>query len=258
MVSTLREIIKYRDMVKYLVRADLRGRYKGSALGFLWTFVNPLMLVVIYTVIFGTILKVSIHNYTLYLLAGLLPWTMFQTTVVSSSTVVMRNSNLVKKIYFPRQVLPFSVVLSNTINYLYSMIIMVFAMVVFRAHFSTAIVVFPLILVLQVLVMSGFALFFAAVNVYYRDIEHILTVLMTGWFYITPILYTLKIIPEKDRIWFYLNPMTSFVQGYVNILYYGKWPQRIDLFSGSLWAVIGFCLGWIVFSKLSRNFAEEV
>ncbi|MCL6443484.1 MAG: ABC transporter permease [Alicyclobacillus sp.] len=258
MTSAIQEMFQYRAMIKYLVRADLRGRYKGSVLGFLWTFINPLMLVVIYTVIFSTILKVNIHDYTVYLLAGLLPWTMFQSTVVSSASVIIRNSNLVKKIYFPRQVLPLSVVFSNTVNYLYSMVIMLLAMLVFRAPFTLKLITFPVILFLQVAVMCGFALFFSAVNVYYRDVEHILTVLMTGWFYVTPVLYTLSIIPASDRSWFYLNPMTCFVQGYVNILYYGKWPNAFDILAGVGWAIFALVLGWCTFSKLSCGFGEEV
>lgn len=254
----LQELYRYRDMLKYLVRTDLRVRYKGSVLGFLWTFVNPLIMIIIYSVVFSTILKVNIPNYTVYLISGLLPWTMFQTTVVGSSSVIIRNSNLVKKVYFPRHVLPLSVVLSNAANYLYSMVIVLAVVFIFHSPVGWSLLLFPAVLFIEVLLMTGLALIFSAVNVYFRDVEHLLTVFMMAWFYITPVVYSLKIVPSAVRPWFYINPMTPVIESYVDILYYGIWPSGYGLLISVGWAVISLVGGWLIFNRLNPGFGEEV
>ncbi|WP_369123468.1 ABC transporter permease [Alicyclobacillus suci] len=245
-------------MLSHLVKIDLRARYKGSVLGFLWTFINPLMLIIVYSVVFTMFLKVNIPNYTIYLTAGLLPWNMFQNTLVGSSGSILRNSHLVSKIYFPRGVLPLSVVTSNVINYLYSMVIMIFAILIFHVHISSSVVLFPVILAIQVSLMLGCALILSSINVYFRDVEHIVTVVMMAWFYATPIVYSLDAVPESIRRWFYINPMTPIDIAYVDVLYRGAWPNLGMLLVAIIWSVCVMILGWIVFRRLSRGFGDVV
>ena len=219
MFSRIKNIYEYRDMIYSLVRRELRGRYKGSVLGFLWTYVNPLCQVIVYSAVFSVIFRVNIEKFYLYLIIGMMPWTFFGTSVQGGTTCIRAQSDMVKKIYFPREVIPISYVTSAFVNMLFSFIIVFLAVLVsgFGFHLRT-LVYLPLIMVIQYLLCLGVAFIVSAITVYFRDMEQIMGVVMMAWIYVTPVMYNMDYVPEKYRSLIVLNPMTPIVEVYHQIL----------------------------------------
>lgn len=256
--KTLLELSNYRQMIKSLVLSDLRTRYKGSVLGFLWTFLNPLLMLIVYTIVFSTIMRFDMPNYTIYMFVGLLPWINFSSSVLSSSSVIIRNSNLIKKIYFPHEVLPLSTVLGGIVNYLFGLIIMLIAIFISGMSLSVYALYFPLILFLQFILTYGLTLLFSSLNVYFRDLEHILGAVVMAWFYFTPIIYSSSMIPEKYQYIFNINPMKPIIESLQDIFYYQRGPQLDNLLLSFTYNTVLLVVSWFIFRKLSRRFAEEV
>ncbi len=258
MLGTIKEIIAYREMLKNMVVKELRQRYKGSILGFLWTFLNPFLMLVVYSLVFSTIMRIDMDNYSYFLFAGLLPWMFFSNSILISAGVVVQNSNLIKKIYFPREILPISVTLSGLVNYILSFIILIPAMLIFKIQPTEAIIVLPVVIIIQLVMVMGFSLWIAGLNVYFRDLEHILSVFLMAWFYLTPIIYPLRMIPEKYLMLINLNPVAPIMIAYQDILYYGVFPEWTYLGYDLLFSIILLFTGLVVYGRLKRNFAEEI
>lgn len=257
-MSSLKEIFAYREMIFNLVRKDLRTRYKGSILGFLWTFVNPLLQLVIYTIVFSIILRVDVDKFHIYLFVALVPWIFFTSSIQGGATSIIFNADLIKKIYFPRLVLPISVVSAAFMNMVFSMLIVFAALIISGIGISWHVVYLPVIMILEYFFALGMAFIFSALNVYFRDLEHILGIITMAWFYLTPIVYTIDMVPQQYLGLFYLNPMTSMVQAYRDILYYHQVPQFATLGSIAVFAVIFMVVGYVLFQKLQKHFVEEL
>ncbi|MGU3471613.1 ABC transporter permease [Paenibacillus sp. D51F] len=252
------EFFRYRQMLTSLVLSDLRTRYRGSLLGFLWTFINPLLMLGVYTLIFSTVMRIDLENYAIHLFIGLLPWIYFQSSLVNSSSVIIRNANLIKKIYFPREVLPLSVVFGGMINYLLGCFILIPSIYFSGIHLSSTILYFPLILLIQTILIAAFCVLFSAITVYLRDVEHILGIFTMAWLYFTPVLYPTSNIPEKYLLYFNLNPMKPIIEAYQAIFYYAKAPNLYELLMCSIFSIVLFVFSLMVFGKLNKKFAEEV
>lgn len=258
MLKLLRELYKYREMLKNMVIKELRQRYKGSVLGFLWTFLNPLLMLVIYSLVFSTIMRINIENYSMFLFVGLLPWTFFSTSVLISTGSIVHNGNLIKKIYFPREILPIAVTLTGLVNFLLSLIILVPALLFFKMEITTAVFALPVIIVLELIMVLGFTLLVSSLNVYFRDLEHILGVLMMAWFYVTPIIFPLQMVPTKFLWLVKLNPIAPLMLAYQDVLYYGVVPKWESLGYVFLFSFASLMIGMLTFGHLKRNFAEEL
>lgn len=257
-MNQLRELYDYREMIYNLVKKDLRTRYKGSFLGFLWTFVNPLLQLMIYTIVFSTIMRINVDKFYIYLFVALIPWMFFTSSVQGGATSILAGKDLIKKIYFPRLIMPLAVVNSAFMNMLFSMVIVFLALIISGIGLSKYIFLLPIIMILEYLLALGLALIFSALNVFFRDLEHILGIVIMGWFYLTPIVYTVDMIPEKYLGVFYLNPMTSIIMAYRDILYYKQMPQFEILGQIFLWSLGFILIGYLVFQKLQKRFAEEL
>lgn len=259
MIQRIRNIYEYRDMIYSLVRRELRGRYKGSVLGFLWTYINPLCQVIVYSAVFSVIFRVNIEKFYLYLIIGMMPWTFFSSSVQGGTTCVRAQSEMIKKIYFPREVIPISYVTSTFVNMLLSFIIVFLAVLTANWGFNAvAFLYLPLIMVIEYLLALGLAFIVSAVTVYFRDLEQIMGVLMMAWIYLTPIMYDVDYIPEQLRTLFFINPMTPIICVYHDILYYKSIPTTEYLAQSGIVAVVVFAVGFFAFTKLDRNFAEEM
>jgi len=257
-MKIIKELYDYREMLSNLVKKDLKVRYKGSVLGFLWTFLNPLLQLIVYTIVFSTIMKVNIDKFYIYLFIGLIPWLFFATCIQAGTTSILINKDLVKKIYFPRIILPISTVNSAFMNMLYSMVIVIFTLVVSGIGLSRYILFLPIAMIVQYLLVLGMIFIFSALNVYFRDLEHILNIVVMIWFYLTPVVYTMDMIPKEYRFWFYLNPMTGIINFYRDILYYKQMPS-FSSFGGILvYGVLMIILGYFIFDRLQKKFAEEL
>lgn len=258
MILKIKELFHYRQMLKSLVLTDLRTRYKGSFLGFLWTFVNPLLLLIVYTMVFSTVMRINIDNYAMFVFVGLLPWIFFSTSIQSSAGIVVRQSGLVKKIYFPRIILPLSSVGAALINYLLSLLIMIPALYFLNIPFSWNLLYFPMILLIQLVITTGLSIIVASLNVFFRDLEHILSALLMVWFYFTPILYLDTMIPKEYRMYFDMNPIKPIIDAYQKIFFYQKAPDFADLLQGGLVGLIILVIGVWLYEVQQRKFAEEL
>ncbi len=257
-MKAMTEVYQYREMLKNLVRKDLRTRYKGSFFGFFWTFINPLLQLLVYTAIFSTIMRVNIDKYYMFLFVALLPWIFFSTSVLLSTSSIISNKDLVKKIYFPRIILPLSVVTSGLINLLFGFIIVLLALIFSGVGITWAILYLPVVIFVAYVMTLGFSLLFSSLNVFFRDLEHILGIITMAWFYFTPVLFSVDMIPKAYLKVFFLNPMTPIILSFRDILFYGQAPDWTMLGVNLLTGLLLVLFGGIVFSSLQRNFAEEI
>ncbi|MFI3237864.1 MAG: ABC transporter permease [Lachnospiraceae bacterium] len=258
-MKTLKEIYDYREMIRSLVKKDLRSRYKGSALGFLWTFLNPLLQLMVYTLVFSVIMRSGIEKYYIFLFVALIPWIFFATSLSAGSSCIIAQKDLVKKIYFPRQVLPIAHVTTCFVNMLLTFVVVFGAVAVAGIGINpVAICYLPIIMFVEYLLALGFALLTSALTVYFRDLEYILGIITMAWQFLTPIMYSIEMVPENIQRIFYLNPMTSIIVAYRDILYYKQVPEVSTLLSALILGVVVLAIGCVVFDKLQKHFAEEL
>lgn len=258
-MKTISEIYAYREMIFSLVHRDLKGRYKGSVLGFAWTFLNPLLQLAVYTMVFSIIMRSGIEDYYLYLFVALVPWIFFSTSISGGAGCIRAQGGMITKIYFPREVIPISYVTSQFVNMLLSLIV-VFAVLVIAGKPMNieALLFMPLIMVIEFLIALGMTMLISAITVYWRDVEYFVGIVMMAWQFATPVMYGLDQIPQALVPYFNLNPMTPVIVAYRDILYYGRMPEMQTLTNAVLFGIIVFAIGWTVFSKLKRHFAEEL
>lgn len=258
-VASVAEAFRYRELIRNLVARDLKVRYRHSVLGFLWCLINPLLMMTVFTIVFTVLMRSSIPNFPVFVLIGILAWNFHVTAVMGAATSIVANASLVKKVYFPREVLPISAVLSNGVNFLLALVAL-FAMIgVFNIHLSWTLVFLPVIFVVQVTFLLGVALILSALTVYFRDVEIILETSMLAWFFLTPIFYRMEdVFPEYTRAMYILNPMASIISAYRDVLYYGGIPGLDFLartFVTSLLILVG---GYVFFRRSARHFSEEL
>ena len=255
----LNELWQYREMIISLVKRDLKSRYKGSFLGFLWMFLNPLLQMFVYNIVFSTIMRMDIDKFYLFLFVALVPWLFFSTCLSAGTTVIFSQQDMVKKIYFPREVLPIAFTLSQFVNMLLSFIV-IFVIVIFSGVTinPAALLYLPLVMIIEFVLALGITFLASVLTVYFRDLEHILSIVSMAWMYLTPVVYPVEYVPEKYVKLFYLNPMTSITIAYRDILYYGQVPHINTLINAIVLGVLVLIIGKITFTKLQRGFAEEL
>lgn len=259
MTALFKNLYNYRQMIFSLVHRELRGRYKGSVLGFLWTFLNPLLQMFVYTFVFSIIMRSNYEKYYLFLFVALVPWIFFSTSLTGGCACILNSADMVKKIYFPREILPLSFVTSAFVNMLYCFMV-VFAVLVFSGvgFNALALLFLPIIILVEYILALGVTLLASALTVYFRDLQHILGILTLAWQMLTPVMYSSKNVPERYLTLFNLNPMTPVVEAFRSILYYKEIPHLETLLSAVLFGLTFLLLGECVFAKLQKGFAEEL
>ena len=254
----LKEMYRYRSLIGNLVVRELKARYRGSALGFLWSFLNPLLLMSVYALVFSIYFRFGMEDYVVFLMSGLLPWIWFSSSLLEASNSILVGGNLIKKVLFPAEVLPLVVVLSNFVNFVLSLPILLIFVFFFERPFSPAMLSLPAVMLVQMLLTVGLAFMFAALCVHYRDIQHILANFLTLWFFLTPIIYPMTQIPEKFRVIVNVNPMAPLALAYQQIFYEGRLPNFMQLSGVAAIAMLTYLLGASVFERYRGMFAEEV
>ncbi len=260
MLGNLRTLLRYRVLIESLVVRELKARYRGSVLGFFWSFVNPLLQLLIYTFVFTYVMPArmeGIEPYALFLFTGILPWTWFSSSVLEASTILITGGNLLKKILFPAEVLPFVVVFANLVHFLLGLPILL-AFLVYYGRIPPSIVYLPGVILLQLVFTLGVALFVSALSVHFRDVQNILANLMMLWFFSSPVIYPYLGVSPRIQRWLNWNPMTHILVGYHQTLFVGglgHWPWLLAMAVGS---VVAFLVGYFVFDRLRDTFAEEV
>lgn len=251
-------IYRYRELILSLVAKELKARYRGSTLGVMWTFLNPLLLMLVYALVFSVYMRIEMENYSVFMFAGLLPWIWFSSSMMDGVNSITSAGNLITKSLFPAEILPMVKILSNLFNYIFSLPLLFIFMVWFNVAFSAAIVWLPFVMLAQLLFTTGLVYFLSSLNVRYRDIQHILGNLLTLWFFMCPILYPVSMIPQDLKFTYYLNPMAALIVGYQDIFIHSKTP---DLAAVLIVILVGlFCMlaGFRQFERNKETFAEEV
>mgnify|MGYP002552359555 CR=1 FL=1 len=253
-----KSLYEYRELLKTSISKDVRGKYKNSVLGILWSFLNPLLQIAVYAIVFPLIMKSNLPNYTVFLCCGLIPWNFFSAAISRTSFTMIENGNIIKKVYFPREVLPISVVTSEAINFIISTIIILAFVLGYGMGLSKFLIFYPLVLLVQYILLIGISFIVSSVTVYFRDLQHFIGIALQLLFYATPIVYATNIIPESYQWILRLNPMTFIIDGYRSIFYYQQQPDFISLGITLLVSLILCVVGYLLFSKLQKRFAEEL
>jgi ABC-type polysaccharide/polyol phosphate export permease len=263
MLRNLSQLIRYRGLIQSLVARELKARYRGSVLGFLWTFVNPLLLLLVYSFVFTTVMPNDVKGvqpYALFMFCGILPWNWFSSSLSESAGSLIAGGNLIKKVLFPAEILPLVNVLANLVNYLLGLLILLPCLVFYqRLHLSFHLLWFPVAVLVQVLFTAALALFLSALAVHFRDIRDLLANVLMLWFFATPIIYPwFQPNVRRFKVLFDINPFTHLAVTYQEILFFGpvghwKWllllgALSVPLFLGCYW----------VFDRLRDSFAEVV
>ena len=228
-------------------------------MGFLWTFLNPLLQLAVYTLVFSVIMRAGIEQYYLFLFVALVPWIFFSTSLQGGASSILNQKSLVTKIYFPREVLPISHVLTCFVNMLLTFVVIFIVLPFARISFNpVALLCLPLIMLVELVLCMGMALLVSAVTVYLRDLEYILGILIMAWQFLTPVMYAIDMVPEELQPIFVINPMTPVIQAYRDILYYSRVPALSTLTHALFLGMLFLMIGGLAFSKLKKHFAEEL
>jgi lipopolysaccharide transport system permease protein len=260
LITQFREVYQYREAVRNLVRRDLKVRYSSSVLGIVWSLFSPLLMTLVYYVVFTYLVPSGIKKFPVFILTGLLPWTFFTSSVIGATTIISGNGNLINRVYFPREVLPVANLLANAVNFLIALILLFVFIAIFHIRLGLSLVWLPVIILIQFALSLGFGLFLSAVNVFLRDTQQIVDVSLLAWFFLTPIIYSIDIIQNSTlkTLVQVLNPMAGLVVAYRHVLYSGDMPQLPLLGVTAVEAVVILLFGALVFKRLSPTFAEEV
>lgn len=258
MLKIFHTIIRYWDLILNLALKDLKIRYKSAFLGFLWSILTPLFLSAIFFIVFTKIIPMNIENFPIFLLCALFPWNFMQLCLSAGTVSIVTSGNLIKKVYFPREIIPISVILSNTYNFLLSLIILLLAILFSGIGIKLTILCLPFIFLCQLVFTLGMVLIFSGLHTYYRDVKYIVEIFLLGWFYLTPIFYPVGLIKEPYRSVYMLNPMAVFVNTYREIMLYGIWPSAQDISYLVFSSILFYFIGFIVFRKYEAFFADMV
>ena len=257
-MNVFKELYNYRELLKTNVKKEIRGKYKGSWLGVIWTFLNPLLMLAVYAVVFPYILRVEVENYTIFMIVALIPWSFFTTAVTSGTSCININGGILKKVYFPREIIPLSVTVSQLINYLITCLIMFIFIFVSGVGFTKEFIYFPLIVLIQFVLTLGINLILSSITVFVNDVAHFVQIGMTLGFYATPVVYLSSMLPDKFQWAMHANPMAVLVESYRSALYYHQTP---DMFWLGIWgglSILILVLGYLLFKKLEKTFVEEL
>jgi len=253
------EAIRYRALIRNLVTKDLKVRYKNSALGFLWSLLNPLLMMVVFTFVFTQILNQDIPKFPVFVLVALLPWNWAAAAVTIGTSALIDNRALITKVYFPRVLLPISVVCSTMVNFILSLPALFLIMVVFRVEFTPWILYIPVIVLVQAIFLAALVMFLAPLNVYFRDTLVLVDVGLTAWFFMTPVFYPIESVAPNLTAWMYrINPMAAIVAEYRTILYHGGVPDPLFMARTGATSLVLLVLSYIFFNRLNRNIGEQL
>lgn len=264
MLANLAHLLRYRGLIQSLVARELKARYRGSVLGFFWSFVNPLLTLLIYTFVFTVVMPgargADLEPYALFMFCGILPWTWFSSSLLESSNVLIAGGNLIRKVLFPAEVLPLVTVFSGLVHFALGLPILALFLIYYRVPvYPPDLLWFPLIVLSQLVLTAGIALFVSALTVHFRDIRDLLQNLLTLWFFATPIIYPLSRAPLGAQRLLNLNPFTHLAVAYQEVLFRpGPFsePWRLGVVGAE--ALVAFAIGYFVFDRLRDTLAEEV
>ncbi|MBN2072643.1 MAG: ABC transporter permease [Actinobacteria bacterium] len=264
MASKIGTLFSYRELLFSLTKKELKVKYRGSVLGFFWSLLNPILTMLVYSFVFSIVMRGGIEEFAVFLLSALLPFNFLSNSVNYGAGSIISNSNLINKIYFPREIIPLSIVLSNLINFLLELVALFIALTVLGYKFYIFLYLLPVVIFVQIFLVVGMTLLVSALNVFFRDLQHLITIIMMVWFFGTPVIYPMSMVPEKYQVILKINPMTVYAAYYRNIFYFVKYPEGagfpglVDTVTAVGITLFIFFIGYFVFKKLEHRFAEEI
>ncbi|MBF0291892.1 MAG: ABC transporter permease [Nitrospinae bacterium] len=251
-------LYRRRELISTLVSKELKARYRGSILGIVWTFLNPLLLLLVYSLVFSVYMRVQMENYALFVFTGLLPWIWFASSLGDGAASVVGSGSLITKSMFPAEVLPMVKILSNLMNYIFSLPLILIFMLAYGVPLRPSILWLPVVMAVQLVLTLGLVYFLSALNVRFRDTQHVLGNLLTLWFFLTPVLYSVNNAPADYRHLLYLNPITTLAVSYQDIFLYGKAPDLTALLALAAFGAVVSLIGFRQFEIGKDMFAEEI
>jgi lipopolysaccharide transport system permease protein len=256
---TLAGLYRYRELLKNLVLKDLKLKYRGSVLGFLWSLFNPLLMIGVYTFAFQYIMRVPVQGFVFYLMLGILAWTFFVNSLMMSTGAIIDNGGLLKSVFFPRAILPVATVCFNFAQYLLTVLVFLpLMMAVYGVRPSPVMLAYPAFLALQLIFTAGLALLLSTWTAFFRDVRHFLEIVLAMLFWMTPIVYQLGQVPERLRPFVRLSPMTPFITAYHDMFFDGRWPSRSVWLLSTVYATVAITAGLAVMLKHEDSFSETL
>lgn len=258
MTELCRNLFTHRELIGILVAKQLKLRYRGSMLGFLWTLLNPLVQMLVYTLVFSVYFRLGMEKYPAFLFAGLLPWIWFASSLQQGVTCILDGAGLVTRSQFPAEVLPVVVLTTNTVNFLVTLSLVIAFLFAFRVTLGFSLLALPLLVAIEYLMTLGPALIVAALNVRYRDVQHIILHLLTVLQFLTPIFYSVSLIPEPLRAWAFLNPLTIVFSAFQDVLYFNQFPRWPPLLGLLIASCVLLSVATTMFIRSKQTFAEAL
>src|SRR5262245_5586072 len=258
MLEFAQSLYKHRELIGILVAKQLKLRYRGTVLGYVWTLLNPLLLMLVYALVFSVYLRIDMDRYPAFLLTGLLPWLWFASSLQQAVTSILEGARLVTRSQFPAEVLPVVTVLANTVNFLLTLPLLFAFLLAFRVPLGLPLLLLPALIALEFLLARGLSLIAAAVNSPFRDLQHIVLHLLTVLQFLTPIFYPLTIVPEGFRPWAFLNPLTVLMDAFHDVLFRNQMPNAAALLAVFALACVVLSIATALFNRYKQAFAEAL
>jgi ABC-type polysaccharide/polyol phosphate export permease len=261
LLSEIKDLYLWRELLHQMISREIKSRYKQSILGYFWVILNPLAQMLVMNFAFSLILKVPTNShlpYSIFLYVALLPWNLFSNSLSSAAGSLVSNANLITKIYFPRTIFPIATIIAKIVDFLFACSILVVFMIWYHVPVNFNLLwVFPIFLIQQIFTL-GLSFFLAATNLLYRDIQYLLSLILTLWFYTTPIIYSADLIPAKYKIFFQLNPMSVFTNAYRQTILGSGSPNYTSLTIGFMLSFATLFLGLYYFKSQEKIFADNI
>lgn len=260
MIDNLKTFWRYRELLYNLTSREIKARYKQSILGYFWVILNPFLQMIVMTFVFSVIARIPSLGvpYAVFLYVALLPWNFFSTSLLSSVNSLVGNSSLITKIYFPREILVYATITAKIVDLALASTILILFMIYFNIPVKISILWVPIIFLVQLIFTLGLSLILSAFNLFYRDVQYLLNLVMLLWMYLTPVIYPVEMIPDQYRFILSLNPMAVFINAYRQVILGGSQPNLQSLGIGVIFAVGIFLLGFSLFKKLEGVFSDVV
>ena len=256
----LKEVINYHELLTQIALREIKVRYKQTGLGIIWAILQPLSLMIIFTLFFGKFAKIPSEGipYPVFYYSALLPWQYFSNSLSFAIPSLVTNRQLVTKIYFPREIFPLSSILAALIDFGIASLIFIVIMFIYHIHFTPYLFLIIPVLFIQIIFTLGVCFFASAINVYYRDVRHALPLLIQLWMFASPIIYPLSMVPEHLRKFYLLNPMAGIIDSYRRIIVKGLPPDSFAIALAAIISIIIFFLGYRYFKNIEMSFADVI
>ncbi len=259
MAKNMRSFENYKDLILVLIQKEMKIRYKNNVLGYLWSIANPLAFAIVFFIAFKVVMRIKMEDYPLFLITGLFPWQWFSNAISSSPMLFLGgNASIIKKVNFPKSIVPLVVVLRDMIHFILSIpVIVLFLFIYHKLPFISWTYGIPLLLCIQFLMIYGISLIFSSINLFFRDMQKLVTILMTFIFYFTPIIYPEHMIPERYQYLIKFNPLAPLIINWKNLFLNGTLDFAYLVISLG-YGIVTFAVGYLIYKRLSWRFAEAL